>query len=193
MKFFSSPIASTLLVFILSSCSIGIKSSSKKSNDVDLKKYKTFAWVKPGDEKYHKTYDKKEAIGYLLDLSDQALKQKGFVKNQENPDAIFLLDTSLEDRIAYSNTASPYYNQGFGIGGPLYYGGYYGGGYYGGSQTVETEFLQGLLFIEMYDATTKKLLWRGWAESQITNKTDINKLVRKAVNKIFARLPVKHK
>ena len=193
IKFFSPSILSALVIIILSSCSMGITSNSKKTNDVDLKKYKTFAWVKPGDEKYHKTYDKKEAIGYILELSEEALKQKGFIKNPENPDAVFLVDTKLEDRVAYSNTSTPYYNQGFGIGGPMYYGGYYGGGYYGGSQTVETEFQQGLLFVEMYDAKTKKLVWRGWAESQITNKTNINKLVSKAVNKIFMRLPVKHK
>jgi hypothetical protein len=193
IKFFTSSILSALLIFILSSCSMGITSNSKKTDDADLKKYKTFAWVKPGDEKYHKTYDKKEAIGYILELSEEALKQKGFIKNPENPDAVFLVDTKLEDRVAYSNTSTPYYNQGFGIGGPMYYGGYYGGGYYGGSTTVETEFQQGLLFVEMYDAKTKKLVWRGWAESQITNKTNINKLVSKAVNKIFMRLPVKHK
>lgn len=193
IKFLTSTIVTILLTFILSSCSMGITSNSKKTDDADLKKYKTFAWVKPGDEKYHKTYDKKEAIGYILELSDEALKQKGFVKNPENPDAVFLVDTKLEDRVAYSNTSTPYYNQGFGIGGPMYYGGYYGGGYYGGSTTVETEFQQGLLFVEMYDAKTKKLVWRGWAESQITNKTNLNKLVSKAVQKIFTRLPVKHK
>jgi hypothetical protein len=75
----------------------------------------------------------------------------------------------------------------------MYYGGYYGTGYYGGNQTVETEFQQGLLFVEMYDATTKKLIWRGWAESQITNKTNMDKVVTNAVKEIFKRLRVKHK
>jgi len=189
----SISLISVLLIYSLSSCSLGIKSHSKKAEDVELGKYKTYAWVKPGDEKYHITYDKKEAIGYILELSDEALKEKGFIKNPEKPDAVFLVDTRLEDRVAYSNSASPYYTQGFGIGGPMYYGGYYGTGYYGGSQTVETEFQQGLLFVEMYDATTKKLIWRGWAESQITNKTNMDKVVTNAVKEIFKRLRVKHK
>lgn len=193
MKLFPISVISALLVFGLSYCTPGITSQSSTTKGVDLKKYKTFAWVKPGDEKYHKTYDKKEAIGYILELSDEALKQKGFIKNPENPDAIFLVDTRLEDRVAYSNTSTPYYNQGFGIGGPMYYGGYYGGGYYGGSTTVETEFQQGLLYVEMYDAKTKKLVWRGWAESQITNQSNMDKVVTTAVKKIFTRLPVKHK
>jgi hypothetical protein len=178
--------------FMLSSCSSGVTSRSAKTKDVDLKKYKTYSWVKPGDEKYHVTYDKKEAIGYIIELSERALKDKGFEKKAENPDAVFLIDTSLEDRVAYS-TQSPVYHQG--PGGPMYggfYGGYYGG-YYGVTRTVETEFEQGLLFVEMYDATTKELLWRGWAESPITNKTNINRVVNKAVQKIFKRLPVTHK
>jgi len=172
-------------------------SHSTKEKGVDLNQYKTYAWVKPGDEEYHITYDKKEAIPFIIDLSDEELKKKGFQKS-ENPDVVFLVDTQVEERVAYGRISSE--NAGFGVGGSMYYGGYYGSGYYGaysggyispmtGTQTVETEFLQGMLFVELYDAKSKKLLWRGWAEDQITNKTDINKTIRKAVSKIFGHLP----
>lgn len=179
-------------IFFLSCCS-GIKSHSKKESGVDLKQYKTYTWTKPGDEEYHVTYDKKEAIGFILELSNEAIKQKGFVQNMENPDAVFLVDTSIEDRIAYGRISSNY-NEGFGIG-TAYYGGYSVGyaGPVSSNTIVETEFQQGMLFVEMYDAKTKKLVWRGWAEAQITNKTKLDKLVRKAVKEVFGHLQVKHK
>jgi hypothetical protein len=189
-----------MTTFVMS-CTSRIVSHSDKDKDADMKQYKTYAWTKPGDEEYHVTYDKKEAIGFIIDLSNVELKNKGFIHQPENPDAVFLVDTSLEDRIAYGRT-SPYANQGFGVGAPMYYGGSYGGfygGVYGGfapisgGPMVETEFQQGLLFVEMYDAKTKKLVWRGWAEDQITNKTNLDRDIRKAVSKIFGHLPVTHK
>ena len=37
-----------LLAFILGACG-GVKVKSNKTKEVDLKKYKTYAWVMPGD------------------------------------------------------------------------------------------------------------------------------------------------
>jgi hypothetical protein len=45
----------------------------------------------------------------------------------------------------------------------------------------------------MYDTQTKKLLWRGMAQEEITYKNDIEADIRQAVKFIFMRLPVKHK
>lgn len=68
-------------------------------------------------------------------------------------------------------------------------------GYYGpvqSSQTVEHDFLEGSILLEMYDSKTNQLLWRSWTKEQITNNTDINKAIRKTVKKLVSSLPVKH-
>lgn len=189
-----------ILIAIFSSviiaCTPVVKSHAVKEKGVDLNKYKTYSWAKPGDEKYQITYDKKEAIGFIIQLTDVELKNKGFTKTIEQPDAIFIVDTKLEEQVAYTKMPGP--NDGFGAGVPVYTGGSYGGfsmGYYGpvqSSQTVEHDFLEGSILLEMYDSKTNQLLWRSWTKEQITNNTDINKAIRKTVKKLVSSLPVKH-
>jgi hypothetical protein len=192
-----------LLLFILSAltvaitdCTPRVKSHSSKEKGADLKQYKTYTWAKPGDEEYQRTYDKKEAIGFIIQLTDVELKNKGFIKTADNPDAVFIVDTKLEEHVAYTKMPGP--NDGFGAGVPVYTGGSYGGfsvGYYGpvqSSQTVEREFLEGSILLEMYDSKTNNLLWRSWTTEQITNNTDLDKAIRKTVKKLVAQMPVKH-
>jgi hypothetical protein len=179
-----------LFVLLVAGCtSTGIVSHSYKSKGVDLKQYKSFAWAKPGNEEYQVQYDKKENIPFIISLSNEELKKKGFVLDIEKPDAVFITDTKIEQRIAYNQ--SPQVSVGFGIGGPGYYGGF--SAPVAGGQITEQHYTQGMLFIEMYDAKTQKLLWRGWAEEQISYKIDLEADIRKAVKDIFIRLPVKHK
>lgn len=184
-----TPIVPVLLIAALFACSEGIVSHSYKAKGIDLKQYKTFAWVKPGDEEYQVLYDKKVFIPLIHNLSMEELRRKGFVINNENPDAVFLCDTKIEERISYSQT--PQVSVGVGFGGPGYYGGF--AAPVAGGEIVENRYQQGMLYIEMYDTKTQKLLWRGWAEEQLTNRHDIEADIRKAVKDVFIRFPVKHK
>ena len=58
---------------------------------------------------------------------------------------------------------------------------------------VSLNTVQGMLFIEMYETKTQKLLWRGWAKKEITPKNDVEADIKAAIKHIFIRLPVKHK
>jgi len=173
---------------LLSSCSNGIQSHSLKTKGVDLKKYKSYAWAKPDYEDKNRKDDKVYAE-LILDLCNKELARKGYTLNTEQPDIVLLFDTRVEDKVSYTQT--PHVAVGVGFGGPGYYGSMYapvaGGGY------VPHNYQQGILFIEMYETQTQKLLWRGWAEDKITRKTDIEQDIRTAVRHIFMRLPVKHK
>lgn len=186
-SWFTSLLALVLLCF--ASCGPGIKSHSYKSKGVDLKKYKTYAWVKPNNEEEDSRKDDKQYASFILQLADEELKKKGFVLNTEQPDAVFLFDTRVEDRVSYSQ--SPQVSVGVGFGGPGYYGGF--AAPVAGGAIVQNNYLQGMLFIEMYDTKTKELLWRGWAEEEITSQNHIESDLRTAVKHIFIRLPIKHK
>ncbi|MBX2964422.1 MAG: DUF4136 domain-containing protein [Cyclobacteriaceae bacterium] len=196
MKFPVHLLLLALITSIMTDCAPRVKSHAVKEKGVDLAQYKSYTWAKPGDEEYQRTYDKKEAIGYIIQLTDAELKNKGFIKTPDQPDAIFIVDTKLEEHVAYTKMPGP--NDGFGAGVPVYTGGSYGGfsmGYYGpvqASQTVEREFLQGTILLEMYDSKTNQLLWRSWTEEQITNNTDLDKAIRKTVKKLVGQMPVKH-
>ena len=178
----------TLLTFLVA-CSGGIQTSSMTTKGAELTKYKTYAWVKPSNPDDEARKDDKLYSGLILELANAELKKKGFKLDTENPDAVFGFDTKVEERIEY--TQNPYVTVGAGFGGPGYYGGYYAP--VSGGQFVGHETVQGMLFIEMYDTKTQKLLWRGWAEEEITHKNDVESDIKTAVKHIFIRLPVKHK
>lgn len=177
------------LSLLLASCGGGITSHSYKAKGVDLKKYKTVAWIKPSDPEEAARQDAKLYGELIVQLSIQELEKKGFVLDTNQPDAVFMFDSGVQDKVSYSQT--PQVSVGVGFGGPYYYGGVYAP--VAGGDIVQHQYQQGMLVIEMYDTKTQKLLWRGWAEEKITYQNDIEADIRTAINHIFMRLPVKHK
>ena len=177
------------LLILMAGCSGGIQTSSMTTKGAELKKYKTYAWVKPDNPDDETRKDDKLYAGLILESANAELRKKGFKLDAENPDAVFLFDTKVEERMKYSQ--NPYVTVGVGFGGPGYYGGF--SAPVSGGQFIAHETVQGMLFIEMYDTKSQKLLWRGWAEEEITQKNDVEADIKKAVKHIFIRLPVKHK
>lgn len=181
---------------ILSSCGAGIKTSSWKANGVNLKDYQSYAWIAPGDSTLGHRRDDKLYAGTIQHFADEELKNKGFKVDNQNPQAVFMFDTRLEDHVRY--TQSPTVGVGVAVvGNPGYYGApsYYMGGMIpvAGGDVTTSYYKQGTLIIEMYDLKTSKLLWKGWASKDIDETTDVNYLLQKAIHDIFFYLPVKHK
>jgi hypothetical protein len=180
---------SITLFILMVGCSGGIKTSSSTTKGAELNKYKTYAWIKPGNPEDESRKDDKLFSALILETANIELQKKGFKLDPENPEAVFVFDTKVEERI--TTTQNPYTYTGFGYGGAGYYGGYYP--QVSGGQFVAHETVEGMLFIEMYDTKTQHLLWRGSAKEEITQKNDVEADVKKAVKQIFIRLPVKHK
>lgn len=180
-----------LIMLLIVSCS-GIKTYSTQSKDADLKKYKTYAWVKPGDPDSEYRKDDKIYSGLILELANEELKQKGFVLDTLQPEAVFAFDTRVSEQVNYNVGAPPTVGVDFGYTGYGYYGGYYTPVPVSGSIRRE-EFEEGMLYIDMFDAKTKVPLWGGWAKAKLTAKSDVEADVRSAVKQIFMRLNVKHK
>ena len=134
----------------LLSCAPGIQSYSTKARDADLKKYKSYAWIRPADAENHK--DDSVYAALILELANEELVKKGFVLNTEDPDALFLFDTRVENRVSYSRT--PQVSVGIGFGGPGFYGGV--SGPVAGGQIVEEYHQEGMLLIEMVDTETQR-------------------------------------
>jgi len=89
------------------------------------------------------------------------------------------------------NTFSSGYAMGPGWGG--YYGGY--GGVYGGTSTSTTTvstITTGTVNLDMYDAATKKLVWRGVASKTVdagTKPEKRQKNITKAADKMLKNYP----
>jgi Domain of unknown function (DUF4136) len=182
-----------LSAFILVSCG-GIQIESTQTKGVDLKKYKTYAWGKPGDADHdpdqatHKE-TKKVYAGLIKRLANEELLKKGFVLDTLKPDAIFVFNSGVEEQVSYSQGNV---NTGYGYDGY----GYYGGGYYspvGVGRSSQHAYEEGMLYIDMLDTKTRVPLWGGWAKKKLTSKSDVEADVRAAVALIFKRLKVQHK
>lgn len=174
---------------LLFSCGSIMQTYSYKAKGVDLDQYKTYAWInlehfvdenKEGEKRYAR---------YILDLANAELLKKGFKLDVENPDAVFQFDTKIENKVKYNQ--SPTVSVGVGFGGPGYYVG--GAVPVSGGQITESYFEEGVLTIEMLEPKTGKLIWRGWAQEEISFETDIESDLQMAVKHIFMKLPIKHK
>ncbi|GAA0878652.1 DUF4136 domain-containing protein [Algoriphagus jejuensis] len=186
LKYTALLVSVSLLLF---SCGTIMQTYSYKAKGVDLDTYKTYAWVnlehfvdenKEGEKRYAR---------YILELANAELVKKGFVLDVENPDAVFQFDTKIENKIQYSQ--SPTVSVGVGFGGPGYYVG--GAMPVSGGQITQSSYEEGVLSVEMFEPKTGKLVWRGWAQEEISFETDIEADLKMAVRNIFMKLPVKHK
>jgi hypothetical protein len=177
-----------LLILILGSCT-SVKIDSNQAQGVDLKKYKTYAWVKPQDPDHESRKDDKVYSRLILELANAELTKKGYVLDTLQPEAVFIFDTRVEAEMTYSKGAPAY--TGYGYDGFGYYGGYYSPAT--STHVSQKEYEQGMLYIDMLDAKTRVPLWGGWATAKLTAKSDVAKDIRVAIKSIFARLNVQHK
>jgi len=189
MKILTKASLVVLFSLLLYSCGTIMQTYSYKAKGVDLDSYKTYAWVnlehfvdenKEGEKRYAR---------YILDLANAELLKKGFVLDVENPDAVFQFDTQIENKVKYNQ--SPTVSVGVGFGGPGYYVG--GAMPVSGGQITQFNYEEGVLTVEMLEPKTGKLVWRGWAQEEISFETDMESDLKMAVRNIFMKLPVKHK
>jgi Domain of unknown function (DUF4136) len=62
-------------------------------------------------------------------------------------------------------------------------------GFGGGMATVQT-YTEGSLIVDLYDATTRKMVWRGVATATVSSKPEKNaEKIDKSLMKMFARYP----
>ncbi len=131
--------------------------------------YKTYAWAK-GTPSPNPLGEQRIHDGVMAQLA-----AKGLVQASGAPDLFVSTHlTAHEEKELVSN--------GFG------YGPWWGGGGYA-TTTVHT-YVKGTLLVDLYDAKTKKLVWRGTAVGTASDKPSKNtEKLNKALNKIFAKYP----
>jgi len=174
---------------LLLSCSGTIQTFSDKDNDVDLKQYKTYAWIGPGDTVLNAERRDKMFGGLIVQSSNEELAKKGMAIDVTKPDALFLFETKLEDKVVYSQSSTV--TVGVGYGGPGYYIG--GSAPVLGGDIKASYYEEGMMMINMYDAQTGDLLWTGGAKKTLDSSTNVEQVIKTAVKHIFMRLPIKHK
>lgn len=177
----------TILVVLSSSLLSAQSVTSDFNTQIDFKKFKTYAWLAPGDSVLNTYRSDKLYCGAITYAANQELASRGMKIDSLKPDAVFIFYTSMEEITTYSQ--SPTLSVGVGVAGP----GYYVEGYApvaGGKVTAHTSE-DGVLKFVMYDTETRKLVWSGMANKNFKMTDDIQKIVMDYTVKIFKKYPVK--
>ena len=168
-------------ILLLSICLLGL-SAQAVAQDVNVdfdkyvnfKKFKTFAW-KQGTSSGNPFADQRIKEAVELQLGGKGLRRALNV----DPDCLVVFHASTSEELSLST-----YYSGW---GPGWYP------YWGVPATVTTSVdrqKKGTLVVDLWDAGTKKLFWRGTAQDTLSDKPEKNaKKVQKATAKMFKKFP----
>jgi hypothetical protein len=160
-----------VLLFAASAFAQQVKTDYDRS--ADFSQYKTFSWEKVQTQDALWVDRVKEAV-------NTALTAKGWTPVESGGDvAIVAIETTKTQ-----NTLNTFYDS---FGGGWRWRGL--GGIGDATTTVET-YKVGTLLVDLFDAKTKKLIWRGSSSDTLSDKSDKNiKELDKGVKKMFDHFP----
>ena len=171
--------------------------TSDYNTKIDFKKYKTYAWMAPGDSVFNGRRPDKVFAGYIVYSGNEELKKKGMAMDLVQPDAVFIFNTNVQERTEYMQSPIVSVGVGVAVGAPGYYGpGYYVGGSVpvAGGEITEKKVADGILAFDMYDTKTHELIWSGMVEKTFSaTGDDVEALIAEYTKRIFKKFPVKKK
>jgi hypothetical protein len=158
----------------------------------DFSKFKTYKWVAVKDQEKLDELTMKQINSAI----EKQLAAKGLTLATGGTADLFVAYQVAVSKEKELQTWDTGYSMGPGWGGG-YRGGYYGGGYGGGMSTSTTSTIYiGSVAFDMYDAATKKLVWRSLASKQIDTKANPEKRQKnldKGMAKMMKNYPPKVK
>lgn len=165
-----------MIAWLLVSCGPTSQVFTDYDRTANLNEYQTFGWLPPTNIEtrnnplyYNELNDKriKTAIAKQLESRDYQFS--------EDPEMIIHYHIILEDKTVVRT--DPY--------------GYYYGPYWMRTEVNVYEYREGTLIIDLMDADTNSLVWRGWITSFLKNSdpNNMEESVDKAVRMIFAEYP----
>jgi hypothetical protein len=176
----------TGLVILTSTQSVG-QTFEDHDTKADFNKYTTYAWIAPGDSVLNRVRKDKLFGGTIMYVANDQIKKRGMALDTLQPDALFIFQTVVDDRTQYSQ--SPTLSVGVAVAGPGYYAG--GSAPVAGGKITASDYIEGTLTFEMYDAKTGSLLWKGGTKKDFKNQDDISIIISESVVKIFKKFPKK--
>jgi Domain of unknown function (DUF4136) len=171
MKIQRTLFASFGILLLLSTALIAADVKTDYDRSIDFSQYKTYSWEKVQTQDPLWVDRIKEAV-------NAALTAKGLTPVESGGDiAILAMEMTQNHR-----TLNTYYD-GFG-------GGWRWGGGFGNATTTVDNYKTGTLVVDMFDAKTKKIIWRGSSSDTLSDKSDKNiKNLDNGVKKMFDHFP----
>jgi hypothetical protein len=170
MKVQNTIFFSLAMFFVLTAASFGQQVKTDYDHNTNFGQYKTFSWEKV------QTRDPL-LVDRIKDAVNGALTAKGWTQVDSGGDVALVAMEITRDQ----QTLNTFYD-GFG-------GGWRWGGFGDAATTTET-YQVGTLVVDLFDAKTKNLIWRGSSSDTLSNNADKNtKNLDKGVQKMFSHFP----
>lgn len=169
------------LISGLMGCSSSISINHDFDRDADFASYKTFDWIEAptavmgsarAAQQRNSLLDKRVKTAVERELS-----AKGFQKESDNPDLLLVYHTGVQDKVEVTDWGYRYSYD------------YWG---YGGRDISVYNYQQGTLIVDLIEAKTMELVWRGSATKALeTNPTpeQVEKTLNEAIARMFQRYP----
>jgi hypothetical protein len=158
-----------ILVSIASTIALGQQVSVNYNHSQSFTQYHTYAWGSDNANQVQNSILAQVAVQNI----DTALQSKGWQKVEAgaNPDVLVTTSGGMKQQTSYSAWGMR------GIGGGM------------GGITPEQNVI-GTLIVDLYDAKTQSLIWRGIGQNTLDNNGSKNQqIVQKAVVKMFKDWP----
>lgn len=165
----------TGLVVLLQGCS-PITVQSDYDHSLDFSKYKTFAWTSTEGKKHTRRHHKRGQMDKeyqalmnkrLKSNFEKVLIPKGFTKTSpENADLLFMYHFGVKSKIEHWRAPRG-----------------------GGGRSIRVPVTENNIVLEMIERKTNDLVWRGWAEGEVTNMSNEDKDIKKSVEAILEDFP----
>ena len=167
----------SIAIAILSATAALAEVRTDYDRNADFSRYKSYSWKNVHTENPLWGDRIKAAV-------NAALAGKGWTEVESGGDvSIMAMEMTKEHR-----TLNTYYDNFGGGWGWRRWGGFGDG--FGTSTTTEDTYQVGTLVVDLFDTSTKKLIWRGSASDTLSDKSDKNiKKLKMAVQKMFDRFP----
>ena len=165
--------AMTLLLTLLAASTAAAQQTSVDyDRNADFSRYKTYAWAqgRPVQDPFNHQR--------IVAAIDAQLAAQGWkpVEPGQKPDALVLYRAAATER-KQANVWGAGYGPAWRLGG--------------GTARVDVDTIQvGQLVVDIMDAATQKLLWRGRASDTLSDQPEKNeKKINKAAEKLFKKFP----
>ena len=163
--------ASIGVTLLLASASFAQQVKTDYDRSTDFSHYKTYSWekVQTSDPLW---------VDRIKEAVNSALATKGLTPVASGGDiAIVAIEMTKNQQ-----TLNTFYD-GFG-------GGWRWGGGFGNATTTVDNYKVGTLVVDLFDASTKQIVWRGSSSDTLSDKSDKNiKNLDKGVQKMFEHYP----
>ena len=158
-----------MLLCVVSTIAVGQQVSVNYNHNASFAQYHTYAW---GSNNANQIQNSILAQVAQQDINS-AMQGKGLqmVQESQNPDIILTANSGMRQQTSYSAWGMR------GIGGGM------------GGITPEQN-VEGTMIVDLYDAKTQSLIWRGIAQDTLNKNGNKNQqMVEKAVQKMFKQWP----